>query len=119
MFNPISIRVEREYLAPLAQQMHQIAPVPTSSIEHTHTWRDIPAQNLIEHVDINLPKLLLDAEHQRAVQPPSITSVWPVMREAAGEARKTTAPATSIGSPMRCKAAMRSITSWRNTGSAS
>ena len=36
------------------------------------------------------------------VQPPSISSVWPVISDAAGDARKTTAPATSIGSPTRC-----------------
>lgn len=38
---------------------------------------------------------------QRAVQPPSINSVAPVIRLAAGDARNTTAPATSIGSPIR------------------
>src|ERR1700739_3384970 len=42
--------------------------------------------------------------------------VSPVIRDAALEARNTTAPATSIGSPMRCNAAMRSITSERNSG---
>src|SRR5580704_5972705 len=99
--------------------MHQVTSVPTAGIEYPHTRCDVPTQDLIEHVDVNLAKLFLDAYHQRAVQPPSITRVCPVMREAAGEARKTTAPATSIGSPMRCKAAMRSTTSWRNTGSAS
>ncbi len=61
MLNTVGIRVQREYLAPLAQQMYQISPVPTSSVEHTHTRCDIPAQNLIEYVDINLPKLLLNA----------------------------------------------------------
>ena len=49
----------------------------------------------------------------RAVQPPSITSVSPVISEAAGEQRNTTAPATSSGSPTRCSAAMRSSTSAR------
>jgi hypothetical protein len=75
MFNPIGIRVECKYLATFTQQMDQVAPVPTSGIQHPHTRGDVPAQDLIEHVDINLSKLLLDAEHQRAVQPPSITSV--------------------------------------------
>src|SRR6266478_3955633 len=45
--------------------------------------------------------------------------IRPVIRDAAGEARNTTAPATSIGSPMRCKPAICSITSARNFGSAS
>jgi hypothetical protein len=33
---------------------------------------DVPAQNLIEYVDINLPKLFLDAEPHSS----SITSRW-------------------------------------------
>src|SRR3989442_971090 len=41
------------------------------------------------------------------------------MSDAAGDARKTTAPATSIGSPIWGRAAMRSITSARNAGAAS
>ena len=44
----------------------------------------------------------------RAVHPPSIKIVSPVINDAAGEARNTTAPATSIGSPIRCSAAIRS-----------
>src|SRR5882724_8403909 len=52
----------------------------------------------------------------RAVQPPSIRIVWPVINAAELEARNTTAPATSIGSPMRCNAAIRSITSARTSG---
>jgi hypothetical protein len=41
------------------------------------------------------------AINYRAVQPPSMSKVCPVMSDAAGEARKTTAPATSMGSPIR------------------
>src|SRR5271157_278647 len=48
---------------------------------------------------------------QRAVQPPSINSVCPVIKDAAEEHRNTTAPATSTGSPTRCRAAIRSTTS--------
>src|ERR1700733_11343828 len=118
MFPSIGIRIEGENLASFAQQMYKVPSVPASGVEHPHPLCDIPAQDLIEHINIYLAELLLDTEHQRAVQPPSITNVCPVMSEAAGEARKTTAPATSIGSPMRCKAAMRSITSWRKAGSA-
>jgi hypothetical protein len=40
---------------------------------------------------------------QASAHPPSTRIVAPIMREAAGEVRKTTAPATSIGSPMRRK----------------
>jgi len=55
--------------------------------------------------------------HQRIVQPPSTTRVWPVISDAAEENRKTTAPATSRGRPMRCHAAMRLTTSSRNAES--
>jgi hypothetical protein len=51
-----------------------------------------------------------------AVHPPSMRIVSPVIRDAALEARNTTTPATSIGSPIRCSAAIRSITSERNSG---
>src|SRR5258708_23678615 len=53
-----------------------------------------------------------------AVQPPSIIRVVPVMSDAAGDARQPTAPATSIGCPTRCSAAIRSSTSALNSGSA-
>src|ERR1700720_4496551 len=44
---------------------------------------------------------------------------WPpAKRDVAPEERNPPPPATSIGSPMRCSAAMRSITSERNSGSA-
>src|SRR5918998_6550329 len=38
---------------------------------------------------------------QRAVRPPSTTSVWPVMNEAWSDARKATAAAISSGRPHR------------------
>src|SRR5262249_11173809 len=49
-----------------------------------------------------------EPDDQRIVQPPSTGSVCPVISDAAGEQRKTTAPATSSGSPIRCSAAIRS-----------
>ena len=60
MLHRVGICVQCEYLAPLAQQMHQISPVPASSVENAHIRCDVPAQNLIEYVDINLPKLFLN-----------------------------------------------------------
>lgn len=46
---------------------------------------------------------------QRASQPPSTTNSVPVMNEASSEARKRTALATSIGSPVRRKGVWRMI----------
>lgn len=61
MLNTGGIHVQREYLAPLAEEMYQIAPVSASSIKNAHIRCDVPSQNLIEYVDINLSKLLLHA----------------------------------------------------------
>jgi hypothetical protein len=61
MLNTRGVRVQREYLAPLAQQMHQVSSIPASSVEHTHIRCDVSAKNLIEYVDIDLAKLLLNA----------------------------------------------------------
>ena len=57
------------------------------------------------------------AADYRAVHPPSMMMVCPVIIDAAGEARNTTAPDTSTGWPIRLSAAMRSITSAWNFGS--
>src|SRR5437867_8288689 len=54
---------------------------------------------------------------QRAVQPPSISRLVPVTREAAGDARNTIAPAISSICPIRPRGILL-ITQSRNSGSA-
>jgi hypothetical protein len=49
----------------LAQQVDQVPPVTASGIEHSHARCNIPAQNLVEDIDIDLPELLLYAQGQR------------------------------------------------------
>ena len=44
-----------------------------------------------------------------AMVPPSTTSVWPVTKLPAGDARNTAAPAISSGSPMRCSGLSRVV----------
>jgi hypothetical protein len=61
MLNAIAVQIERKDLAALAEQMHEIAPVPASRIQNTHSGRDVPSQNLIENIDVNLSKPLLNA----------------------------------------------------------
>ena len=56
------ILIQREYLAPFAQQVDQVAPVAASGIEHAHAGRNVPAQNLIEDIDIDLAELLLNVQ---------------------------------------------------------
>jgi len=62
MFHPFGILVERENFTPFAEQMDEIAPIPTAGIQHLHTRRNIPAQDLIEHVNVDLPELLLNVQ---------------------------------------------------------
>jgi hypothetical protein len=62
MRNPFGILIESKNLTPLTQQMNKIPPISASRVENPHVRRDIPTQNLIEHVDIDLPKLLLHAQ---------------------------------------------------------
>ena len=60
VLNAVGISIQCEDVASLAQQMHEIAAVAASGIEHAHTRRNISAQNLIEDVDIDLAELFLD-----------------------------------------------------------
>ena len=69
MFNSRRIRVHRKYFAPLAQKMHQVSPVPASGVEHAHAGRDVSSQDLIEHVNINLPELFLNGQRHFATVP--------------------------------------------------
>jgi hypothetical protein len=61
MLYAVGVGVHGEDLALLTQQVHQVTSVSTAGIEYTHSGRDITAQDLVEDVDINLSKLLLDA----------------------------------------------------------
>jgi hypothetical protein len=49
------------------------------------------------------------------VAPPSTTTVWPLMKELAFEARNTAAPAISSGSPMRASGVV-AVTAFRVCG---
>ena len=66
MLNALGIRVQREDLVSFAQQMYQVSPVATSSVEHAHTRCDVPSQDLVEYVNVDLPKLFLNAWRHRA-----------------------------------------------------
>jgi hypothetical protein len=54
--------IEREYLATFAQEMHQVAPISTSSVENAHTGGDVSAKDLIEDVDVDLAELFLNIQ---------------------------------------------------------
>ena len=47
------------HIAALAQQIHQIASITASSIDHAHLRRDVAAQNLVEDVNVDAAELLL------------------------------------------------------------
>jgi hypothetical protein len=42
--------------------MDQVASVTASGVDDAHGSGNISAQNLIEYIDVDLPKLLLDAQ---------------------------------------------------------
>jgi hypothetical protein len=60
VLNAFGIRVHCKHLAAFAKQVHQVSPISAPSVEHAHTLRDISAQDLIEHVNIDLAELVLD-----------------------------------------------------------
>jgi len=66
MPNAFGICIQSKHLTPLTQQIDKISPIPASRIENPHTRPDIPSQNLIEHIDIDLPELLLNAQPRPA-----------------------------------------------------
>jgi hypothetical protein len=39
--------------------MHQVPPVSAARVQHSHIGGDIPAQNLVKNINVDLPKLLL------------------------------------------------------------
>src|SRR5439155_20459211 len=90
---------------------------PTRTGVRTSRFPQVSA-GLLPHFPVAAPASGITVG-QRAVHPPSMSTVSPVMSDAAGEARNTTTPATSTGSPTRCRAAIRSTTSAWNAGSAS
>jgi len=62
MLDTSRIRIHREHLAPFAQKVNQVPPIPAPRVEHPHPRRNVPAQNLIEYVNINLPELFLNRQ---------------------------------------------------------
>lgn len=58
----IAVLIECKYLAAFAQQMDQIAPISASSIKNTHSRCDVPSQNLIEDINVDMSKLLLNIQ---------------------------------------------------------
>jgi len=67
MLNGGRIGVKREHLAPFAEKMHQVSPVTASRVKHTHSRRDVPAQNLVEHINIDLTELFLDRQRHLSI----------------------------------------------------
>jgi len=62
MFDCLAAFIQCEYFATLSEEIDQIAPVSAPGIEHPHSRGDISSKNLIEDVDIDLSKLLLNTQ---------------------------------------------------------
>jgi hypothetical protein len=58
----LGIRIKSEHLTPRAKQMNEVSSIAAPCIEHAHAGADIAAQDLVEHVDINLAELFLHAQ---------------------------------------------------------
>jgi hypothetical protein len=43
----------------------EVSSVTASGVEHAHAGTDVPAQYLVEDVDINLPELFLNGQSHR------------------------------------------------------
>src|SRR5882757_6704290 len=74
MLDTIAISIDGEDLATLSQQMHKVATIPASRIQHTHSRRDVPPEDLIEDIDVNLSKLFLNVQCHAVTIPTSKTS---------------------------------------------
>src|ERR1700733_10163446 len=83
MLHAIAVRVQGKDLAALAQQMHQVAPITASGIQHPHSARNIPAKDLIEDINIDLPKLLPKIQRHTLTILPRSKGSWE------GQASKT------------------------------
>jgi hypothetical protein len=62
MLHSFGVHVEREHLAAFTKKIDEISSIATSGIENAHARCEVPAQNLVEDIDVNLSKLLLKAE---------------------------------------------------------
>ena len=65
MFNALDVRIERKHLAAFAQQMHQVPSISAARIQNPHSRRNVPPQNLIENVNVDLPELLPQVHSRR------------------------------------------------------
>ena len=62
MLHSFSIWVERKHLAAFTQKMYEVPSIATSGIKNAHSRCDVPSQNLVENINVNVSKLLLNAE---------------------------------------------------------
>src|ERR1035438_8137697 len=65
MLHAGGVGIQRKYLEAFSKQMHQISPVAASCVKDAHAGWNVPPQNLIEDIDINLPELLLNGHLHR------------------------------------------------------
>src|SRR4051812_25805436 len=64
----VRICVNREHLDSHPQQVHEIAAVSASGIEHPHSRTDAPSQQLVEEVDVDVAELLVERHATRMLQ---------------------------------------------------
>jgi hypothetical protein len=67
VLNCLGVRVHGKYFAAFAKQVNQISAISAPGVEHALALRDIPAQDLIEDVNIDLAELVLKSQRCASV----------------------------------------------------
>jgi hypothetical protein len=62
MLHGSRVPIYGKHLAPFAQQVDKVAPIPASRIQYAHPACNVAPQDLVEDVDIDLSKLLLNVQ---------------------------------------------------------
>jgi hypothetical protein len=95
MLNSLGVPVDRKHLAPLAQQVNEIAAVAAAGVEHAQVGSDVTAEELIEEVDVDLAELVLEVEGQgRSFG--VVVGFLGTQRDCGGDRKAAADPSTSL-----------------------
>jgi hypothetical protein len=62
MLDSFTIQVECKHLAAFTQKIYEVPSIAASSIKNAHPRCNVSSQNLVKNIDVNVSKLLLNAE---------------------------------------------------------
>ncbi len=67
MFNSCGVGVDCKHLATFAKKVHKVSAVAAPGVEHARVLFDIPAQDLIEDINIDLAELFLNIQRRVSI----------------------------------------------------